>query len=84
MNLHHTAAAFGLFRYFASLRRAISVDAERHGDIWVIRIEDDTKTERIQEYADRELPVAFAMAERVHGPEIADVLAAKVMKEKAA
>jgi hypothetical protein len=52
--------------------------------VWVVRVEDAANDEPVQEYADRALPVAFAMAERVHGSEIVDALAVKMMKENAA
>lgn len=52
--------------------------------VWVVRVEDAAANEPIQEYADRLLPVAFAMAERVHGTELLDVLAAKFPDMEAA
>jgi hypothetical protein len=57
----------------------MNVTAKKDGPVWVVRVEDAGDCEPVQEYADRLLPKAFAMAERAHGAEIIDALAAKLI-----
>jgi hypothetical protein len=53
----------------------MNVTAKKDGPVWVVRVEDAGDCEPVQEYADRLLPVAFALAEKTHGPAIVDALA---------
>lgn len=53
----------------------MNVTAFRDRAVWVVRVADEQSFPRVQEYADRELPQAFALAEKTHGPTLVDALA---------